>query len=80
MRNFSKAARVPRKADGYRREGESERGEGEGVPVEVGSILAHAESVLIEGESGRGDLGGERNEEYCRPRDMFLVLDVRIAQ
>ncbi len=45
----------------------------EGVPVEVGSIL-------LEGESGRSDLGDERNEEYYPPRDMYLMLDVRIAQ
>lgn len=44
-----------------------------GSPLEVGS-------VLLEGESGRGDLGDGRSEEYYRPRDMFLVLDVRIAQ
>lgn len=42
----------------------------------MGSVPIDAGSVLLEGESGRGDLGDERNEEYCRPRDMFLVLDV----
>jgi hypothetical protein len=58
---------------------ERKRGEGEGVLVEVGSVPVEAGSVLLEGESGRGDLGDERNEEYHCPRDMFLVLDVRIA-